>query len=166
MATVAGPLRPDQPFASMLTAAFNQAPTFISQTKITVPSDDEKGMPEDVLKDKFILNDKCFVDLQVYLKSAMRLPTSNDNFKRVFPAEWFAEYFETDKAAPKLYDVSDLALRPQSGRHADYLHSICNRPLLASTTTVSNFGEIQWVPWCPLVSRSVRCFRWTCIDPT
>lgn len=105
MATVAGPLRPEQPFSSMLASAFDQGSTFIVQHKVVVPPNEEDGMPEELLSSKFILNDQCFVDLQIYLKSAMRLPGTTDYFKQSFPEEWFKEYFEADQDKPKLYDV-------------------------------------------------------------
>jgi hypothetical protein len=102
-------LRPEQPFSSMLAKAFDQGTNFIVQSKVIVPPNDEDGMPEELLSSKFILNDQCFVDLQIYLKSAMRLPGTTDYFKQSFPEEWFKDYFEADKERPKLYDVcSDL----------------------------------------------------------
>lgn len=106
MAAVAGPLGPDQSFSSMLVTAFDKGPTFIVQNKVTVSSNDEDGMPEDLLKDKFILDDKCFVNLQVYLKSAMNLPGTKEDFEKSFPQDLFKEYFEADEGEPKLYGVS------------------------------------------------------------
>jgi hypothetical protein len=96
-----------QPVPALVAQSFDQASVFVVTSKVDVPKtgNEDDGIPEDVLATKFILNDQCFVDLQIYLKSAMRIPNSNNAFESAFLESDLKEYMTKDNQSPPLYAV-------------------------------------------------------------
>jgi hypothetical protein len=54
---------------------------------------------------RFPLEDQSFVDLQVYLKSALKLPGDMESFHLNYPEELFGKYLSKDRHIPSLYRV-------------------------------------------------------------
>lgn len=77
--------------------------TTINTSKVLPKATSE--LPQTVKKQYFILNKQSFIDLQIYLKAALKLPSSQQNFEDTYPKTWFAEYFSKDKKTPALYSV-------------------------------------------------------------
>lgn len=50
--------------------------------------------------DRFPLQEQSFVDLQIYLKAAMKLPKNETMFKATYPESFFQEYVSSDKDHP------------------------------------------------------------------
>lgn len=90
------------PVPNQLATSFNQGEKLIVKTAVTIPSNVPGGANQTVLADQFILSDQCFIDLQMYLKAAMRFPDSDKTFEATYPTSWFKPYFTSDD---KLYEV-------------------------------------------------------------
>lgn len=73
------------------------------QVNVVVP-DTGAAAPAMVNKEYFVLNTQAFIDLQLYLKAALRLPGTKTRFDLEFPRKMFENY--RDSKTPVLYDVS------------------------------------------------------------
>lgn len=70
--------------------------------KIKIP-DDKSWSGATKEEPVFLLNNQDFIDLQLYINSALKLPGSTALFKSTYTKKSFDPYFGSD---PSLYDVS------------------------------------------------------------
>jgi len=87
--------------------ALGQSDVFTYQVPIQVNAvvpDASTSAPSTVDKEYFLLNTQAFIDLQLYLKAALRLPGTKERFDLEFPRKMFENYKDTK--TPVLYDVS------------------------------------------------------------
>lgn len=87
--------------------ALGQSDVFTYQVPIQVNAvvpDAGTSAPSAVNKEYFLLNTQAFIDLQLYLKAALRLPGTKERFDLEFPRKMFENYKDTK--TPVLYDVS------------------------------------------------------------
>jgi len=86
------------------------ATTFITLVNATEPSSTSVPLDPTPPKPKtplFILNNDAFIDLQLYVHSALHLPPSTQMFQATYPKQAFKDYFGSD---PTLYDVSAIKI--------------------------------------------------------
>ena len=77
-----------------------------AQLMAPAPKTIAAGDPEN-LAGRFVLNSKSFVDLQIYLKAAQFLPSSEKDYEVEFPTKMFEEWMNKDKGGG-LYSVSSI----------------------------------------------------------
>jgi hypothetical protein len=90
-------------------SAFDKAGSFISNVTINTAAATTGSVvgnvPTEIQKSYFALNSQAFIDLQVYLKTAMRLPNTREDFETKYPEKLFKKYTDKDNG---LYAVSLL----------------------------------------------------------
>lgn len=82
--------------------AFSYKVTIDTAAASTSTVTTKSSVPPTVDKDFFILNTQSFIDLQIFLKTALRLPDSSNDFETKFPSAMFAKYTDQDSG---LYQV-------------------------------------------------------------
>ncbi|MCJ1396732.1 hypothetical protein MMC18_009624 [Xylographa bjoerkii] len=96
------------------------------------------SVPTTIDKEYFILNTQSFIDLQLYLKSALRLPGTKDRFNLEFPRKMFEAY--KDSKTPVLYDLMcDTLVNIQN--HCFNFQNETMGPMISLAGYIANFAE-------------------------
>ncbi|GAB7354907.1 hypothetical protein MBLNU459_g5539t1 [Dothideomycetes sp. NU459] len=94
--------------------------------------------PETVDKEYFVLNTQAFIDLQLYLKAALRLPGTKARFDLEFPRKMFENYRDTK--TPVLYDLMCDTLVDIQNHCFDFQNNTLS-PMVSLAGYISNYAE-------------------------
>ncbi|KAJ2903884.1 hypothetical protein MKZ38_009170 [Zalerion maritima] len=87
------------PPSDVLNGVSKSAHSFLTPIKSQDSGVDVNPTPEKKPKRKevFVLNSTSFIDLQMYVQAALRLPSSTEMFMNTYPESAFKDYFSSDK---------------------------------------------------------------------
>ncbi|RPA75393.1 hypothetical protein BJ508DRAFT_243285 [Ascobolus immersus RN42] len=71
-------------------------------------------------KEFFVLNSTSFVNLQIYVQTALKLPRTKEQFVSVYPDKLFKKYTDKDKHTPALYEAMKETLVAVSSHSYDF----------------------------------------------
>ncbi|KAH4019275.1 hypothetical protein HBI81_192440 [Parastagonospora nodorum] len=121
--------------------AFGKSNVFTYQVPIQVNAvvpDAGTSAPSAVNKEYFLLNTKAFIDLQLYLKAALRLPGTIDRFDLEFPRKMFENYKDTK--TPVLYDLMCRTLVDIQNHCFDFQNNTLG-PMVSLAGYIGNYAE-------------------------
>ncbi|KAK3682203.1 hypothetical protein B0T22DRAFT_539346 [Podospora appendiculata] len=96
-------------------------------------------LPATIEKEYFILNSQYFIDLQVYLKTAMKLLSTEQEFADLYPITMFQQDFGKDTKTPALYSALSEILVGINNRCTSFSSNTFG-PMVSLAGSISNFS--------------------------